>query len=227
MHAPSFHKYPKFDQTGLYTLAHDDPGSLAYSFTFGAAAFFVMDTRTRRVRSREEKKTILGDKQWEALEGWLLSVKEAYPVKFLVTSSALLMSLWIDFVYDRWGGFRSERSRLINFLADNDIEGVYLLSGDLHSAHAVSADLKGPRGRLIPVWEFCSTPFEQDPNWLAKYTFDPRPYGRIKRLQRHFSLAQPNFGIVRVNFPNAGQPQVSFEVYGKEGQLLDSIDTGS
>jgi alkaline phosphatase D len=225
MHAPSFHKSPVFDQSDLYTLAHDDAGSLAYSFAFGAAAFYVMDTRTRRVRSRE-KKTILGDEQWEALQEWLLSVKQAYPVKFLVTSSALLVSLWIDLIYDRWGGFRSERSRLINFLADKEIEGVYLLSGDLHSAHAVSADLRGPRGRLIPVWEFCSTPFEQDPYWLAKYTFDPRPYGRIERLQRHFSLAQPNYGVVRVNFPDAGRPQVSFEVYGKEGQLLDSIDTG-
>jgi alkaline phosphatase D len=226
MHAPSFDQSPRFDdQTGQYTLEPDDPGSLAYTFTFGAAAFFVMDTRTRRVRNRK-KKTVLGDEQWQALEAWLLSVKEAYPIKFLVTSSALLMSMWVDVIYDRWGAFRRERSRLINFLAKNDIEGVYLLSGDLHSAHAVSARLEGSKG-LIPIWEFCSTPFEQDSNWIAEYTFNPWPYERIKgRLKRHFSLAQPNFGIVRVNFPNTGQPQVSFEVYGKEGQLLDSVDTG-
>jgi alkaline phosphatase D len=226
MHAPTFHLPPHFDQTSRYTLAPNDPGSLAYSFTFGAAAFFVLDARTCRVRSKkEQQKTILGDDQWAAFEAWLLSVQHTYPLKFLVTSSALLMRLLVDVLYDRWGGFRSERDRFLGLLADNHIEGVYLLSGDLHAAHAVSAELETPSGHPLPLWEFCATPFEQRTPWLAQYTFNPVPFGRVKRLRRHFTIARPNFGVVRVNFADTGEPQVAFEVYGKEGQHLNSVQT--
>ena len=95
------------------------------------------------------------------LETWLLSVKDAYPVKFLVTSCALLYSMWLDIPADRWSGFPRERERLLHLLAANGIENVYLLAGDLHAAHAVRAELYGPQERRITLWEFCSTPFEQ------------------------------------------------------------------
>jgi len=219
MHAPGFELPLQINLAGQYALSAEDPGSLAYTFTYGAAAFFVLDTRTMRVKNRRER-SMLGEGQWRALEAWLLAVKEAYPVKFLVTSSAVLFQMWLDIFPDRWWGFPEERERLLRLLVTNAIEGVYLLAGDLHSAHAVSAGLSGPQGRTLPLWEFCSTPFEAKPNWLARYTYLPLRSRWVKRTRRYFTLDQWNFGVVRVHFPEKRRPRVHFEVYGEKGELL-------
>ena len=219
MHAPLLHSPPQLDWRGQYTLKSEDPGSLAYTFNFGAAAFFVMDARSMRVKNRRQK-TILGAGQWRALERWLLAVKDRYPVKFLVTSSALLFRLWIDIARDRWSGFPAERGRLLNFLTVHNIKGVYLLAGDLHAAHAVRVDLHAPSEDTIRLWEFCSSPFEQSPNRLGFYTYWPLRSHPVKAQQRAFVVAQNNFGVVRVNYSPTGRPVVRFEVYGEKGDLL-------
>ena len=222
MHAPHFALSPSLDSKAQYTLAAEDPGSLAYTFTFGAAAFFVLDTRTMRVKSRADT-TMLGEGQWKVLEKWLQAVKDAYPVKFLVTSCSLLFSMWLDFPRDRWSGFPRERDRLLNFLAAHGIEGVYLLTGDLHTAHAVRADLYGPQDRVLPLWEFCASPFEQSPNRLSSRTYQPLRTGPVKRQQLFFCARQRNFGVVRVDFPTTDSSQVRFEVYGETGELLGEV----
>jgi alkaline phosphatase D len=219
MHAPRLHSPPQLDWRGQYTLKSDDPGSLAYTFNFGAAAFFVMDARSMRVKNHRQK-TILGAGQWRSLERWLLAVKDHYPVKFLVTSSALLFRLWIDIARDRWSGFPAERGRLLNFLAVHNIKGVYLLAGDLHAAHAVRVDLHTATEDTIRLWEFCSSPFEQSPNRLGLYTYWPLRSYPVQDQQRAFVVAQNNFGIVRVNYSPTGRPVVRFEVYGENGDLL-------
>ncbi len=50
---------------------------------------------------------MLGDGQWYALKEWLLDVRDKYPVKFLVSSSSVLHSMFGDFLGDRWSGFPS------------------------------------------------------------------------------------------------------------------------
>ncbi len=224
MHAPGFELPMEVNDSGQYLLTRGDAGSLAYSFTFGSAAFFVMDTRTMRVRDlwprRQHEASMLGEGQWRALEAWLLAVKDDYPVKFLVTSSALLFDLFLDIPRDRWSGFRRERRRLLSLLAAEGIENVYLLAGDLHSTHAVKAELDGPRGKQITLWEFCSTPLEQTPNRYAHLLYRPLNQPPIRKTDCKFIVSQNNFGLVRVTYDASGQPQVHFEVYGEDEQLL-------
>ena len=62
---------------------------------------------------------MLGDGQWQILKEWLLNVRDKYPVKFLVSSSSVLDSMFGDFLGDRWSGFRAERDTLLNFIGDN------------------------------------------------------------------------------------------------------------
>jgi len=162
---------------------------------------------------------MLGEGQWQTLEGWLLAVKDV-PVKFLVSSCSMLFRMWADIPRDRWVGFPEERDRLLSFLAANDIRDLYLLSGDLHSAHAVRAELFGPHERALDVWEFCASPFEQDPNWLAKWTRAPLRNGILKQQELKFIYDQNNFGLVRV-FYKGESPRVVFELYDEDGQLLD------
>ena len=221
MHAPPMHTPPSLNLAGQYTLETGQPGSLAYSFNFGAAAFFVLDTRTMRVINRQER-IMLGEDQWQALENWLLRVKDAYPLKFLVTSSTLLHNMLLDFPRDRWPGFPQERARLLSFLAANGIHDLYLLAGDLHSAHAIRADLYGPQETEIPLWEFCSSPFEQSSRNYPRWTYSPITGGVVRKQQRFFNLNENNFGLVRVDF-SAERPRLSFELYGSQGDLLASV----
>ncbi|MFH1632682.1 MAG: alkaline phosphatase D family protein [Chloroflexota bacterium] len=219
MHARGYVDLLAFDpERGRNEMKPGDETSYAYAFDYGAAAFFVLDTRTRRVKKNWRQRTMLGEGQWEALEKWLLETKDTHPVKFIITSCALLFQMWADIPKDRWTGFQEERQRLLGFLAANGIEGVHLLTGDLHSAHAVSANLRGPGGRAIPLWEFCSSPFEQIPNWLAKYTYWPVRSKSIRDQRLHFVCAEHNFGVVSVEFSGDGKPKVSFELHQGNGE---------
>jgi hypothetical protein len=131
--------------------------------------------------------------------------------------------MWLDIPEDRWAGFPKERDRLLHLLAREGIEGVYLLTGDLHTAHAVRSNLYGPEGRDIPLWEFCSSPFEQQPSRITKKTYIPLRGGPIKDSERFFWTAEKNFGIVRVEIPEPGRPRVRFELYGEDGDLLNQV----
>lgn len=225
MHASGYIHPPQVDSAGQYELHGNDPGSLAYTFKYGGAAFFVLDTRSMRVRNRHER-SMLGAGQWQALEKWLLEVKDTYPVKFLVTSCALLYRMWIDFPQDRWAGYQGERDRLLNFLASNGIENVYLLAGDLHQAHAIRAELDGPDHRPLPLWEFCSTPFEQDSSLVTRLSYISSPFDPVKKMERSFIFDQHNFGVVRVEFDQAGAPQVRFELRDTNGEIVAEAGEG-
>jgi len=219
MHAPPLTVSPTFDVEGKYTLEARHPGSLAYTFYYGAAAFFVLDTRTMRVKNIREN-TMLGDGQWHALKEWMLNVRDKYQVKFLVSSSSVLHSMFGDFLGDRWSGFRTERDKLLRFIGDKHIENLYILAGDLHSSHYMTANC-GPQNAPVIIQEFCSTPFEQSCNKFANILYTSIKTGAVHQPRRHFSVAEPNFGIIRVRF-QGGKSKVDFSLYGTNGELLAS-----
>ena len=220
MHAPEFLLPFEFDARGEYIFRAHDPASLAYTFYYGDAAFFVMDTRTMRVAGRN--RSMLGEGQWSMLKEWLKESNSKYPVKFIVSSCSILHPLWIDIFKDRWSGFPAERERLLEFLAVNEIEGVRILTGDLHSAHAVTAELKAPSGRRIPIAEFCASPFEQKSIWIS-FTYMRLRSKWLARQKRHFYHAHPNFGIVHVDF-DSPNPGVTFNLhYNDDGWKEDSL----
>lgn len=195
-------------------------GPLAYEFEYGRAAFFVLDTRTHRFIDGPRRE-LLGTKQWEKLESWLSHVRDTHPVKFIVSSISVLLDMYGDFTNDRWTGFKAERDRLLFFLANNGIEGVHFLAGDLHSAYAVSANLKGPNSRAIPVWEFCSSPFEQKPYKYASLLGHPASSPALHDQKRYFSISAINYGVMKVNFSGENNPQVKFTLNFKKGGVWD------
>lgn len=219
MHAPLMNFPPKVDEDGKYTLERHHPGSLAYTFSYGAAAFFVLDTRTMRVKNWREDR-MLGDGQWHILKEWLLDVRDKYPVKFLVSSSSVLYSMFGDFLGDRWSGFRAERDTLLRFIGENHINNLYILAGDLHSSHSMTAECGSIESPVL-LHEFCSTPFEQVCNKYARLLYTSIKTGAVHHPKRHFVVAKPNFGIVRVRFQD-DRPRVDFSLYGTNGELLAS-----
>ncbi len=222
IHAPTPIDSLHLDPSGRFTI-HESDGSLAYKFSFGAASFFVLDTRTSRIKSRSFSQ-MLTERQWEALEVWLLEDQKKYPVKFLVSSSSVLYDMFGDFTRDRWDGFKPERERLLNFIGENKVNGLYILTGDLHSGHAIETKLTSLDNEQITLWEFCSSPFEQSHNKLD-WTNIRTQSRAVKAFKCHFSAVENNYGVVSVDFSNKGKPVITFSIRGTSGIELHSVQS--
>ena len=210
------------DPSGRFAV-HQSDGSLAYKFNFGAASFFVTDVRTSRIKARNYSQ-IMTAQQWQALETWMVEDRDKYPVKFLVSSSSVMFDMFGDFTRDRWGGFKPERDRLLNFIADNKLENFYILTGDLHSGHAIEATLSTPEKNPLILWEFCATPFEQSHNKLD-WTNIKTQSRAVKAYKRHFSVTENNYGVVGVEFPANGKSVVTYSIRDAKGNELHSVSS--
>jgi hypothetical protein len=226
MHAPTPMQGPQLTVSEKFVLDREDPGSLAYKFEHGGAAFFVLDTRTHRVRSRQHRQ-MLGEDQWTMFENWLQEVKDQFVYKFVVTSSSMLGNFVIDFASDRWSGFPSEQRKMLDLIANQGVEGVIFLTGDLHAAHAIRVDLRGRDDSTIPVWELCSSPFKQDVNKFAKYPWmlSPVKGGPVQSGKVFWTVAAQNFGVVKLILAPEDNPQLQFFLYNSLGREIRSIST--
>jgi len=185
-------------------------GPLAYEFEYGAAAFFVLDTRTQRVVNQAGY-SILGEKQWAQLTEWLKRVKDKYPAKFIVVSTSILTRIVLDVTRERWSAFKLERNRLLDLIAIEEVEGVHFLAGDLHAAHSATATIQNS-GRSIELKEYCATPFEQDPNHFAWLLTRPIKGGPVQNSELHYVIDEINYGIVSVDFENPSAPKTTFQL---------------
>ena len=106
----------------------DNPG-VYFKFTRGDVDFFMLDGRYHRDPDNapeDGKKTHLGEKQLAWLKRELLASKAK--VKVLATGGE-----WqTQSQSASWASFARERGELFQFLGDNKITGVLLLSGDRH-----------------------------------------------------------------------------------------------
>ena len=93
----------------------------------------MLDGRLYRTNPYAETTMLLGPAQKQ----WLFDrVKQATATfKVLVSSVPWTFESKGDAV-DTWNGFRQERSEIFDFLAENKIEGVFLLSADRHRSDA-------------------------------------------------------------------------------------------
>jgi hypothetical protein len=111
---------------------------------------FVLDTRSHRSGSGE----LLGDRQWEALEAWLLDPKGP---KWRLLFTPVMVSGLVSDPADAWPAFPKEKARLLT-LARKARKlpggvGVVILSGDAHYGAVISYDDD-------EIWEFSASPFQ-------------------------------------------------------------------
>lgn len=109
-------------------------GSTYFTFDAGDVSFFVLDSRSYRDRKNapdDASKSMLGDEQKADLKEWLTTS----PAKFKFIASPVQ---WSDHqvrplrTNDAWDGFRTERQEIFDFIRDNGVDGVSLISGDAH-----------------------------------------------------------------------------------------------
>jgi alkaline phosphatase D len=123
-----------------------------YDFYLGDVHFVMLDGRYYRNLKPVDngRSTMLGPKQ----RAWLKETIRKSKGKLLVLCSPVP---WVFAAKgnsrDTWNGFREERNEIFDFLADNNVEGVILMSADRHRSDLWKIDR--PKG--YPLYEFNSS----------------------------------------------------------------------
>jgi len=167
--------------------ARDPAGGFYYTFEYGDAGFFVLDTRTKR--SAEERR-MLSESQLVALERWLSGEEphdKPYELKFIVSSVPFVAQLRPpgldrnrdrrgDGRADKWSGaaWRSQRDRIISAIYENNVNHLVFLVGDMHCTYHARMLIGDPR-RRVTVHELAGGPlnqlqFAKRDDFYARYT---------------------------------------------------------
>jgi len=125
------------------------------SFTIGRARFLLTDGRSARSPVADPdnaEKSMLGDDQKAWLKRELLAANNSQELIVWVNPLP-----WISEATpggDDWGGYTTERAELADFIADNKIGGVMMLSGDAHMLavdDGTSSDFSAAGGAGFPI----------------------------------------------------------------------------
>jgi alkaline phosphatase D len=204
------HPYPfaraAFDEYAA--AANPDPvrgSDLYYAFRASDADFFVLDTRTFRDREDKidnEQKTMLGNRQKADLKRWLLG--STAKIKFIISSV-----MWGNLAAHKeeaWINYRTERDEILDFIRDQDVKGVVLLSSDEHW-NAVAH---------IPPWghyEVAASSLGGVP-FLQTFTAEPELVFKLGRTHA--------FGLYTVDTRTC-PATVDFRITGTDGDLVHEM----
>ena len=121
-----------------------------FNFSIGDVDFFMLDGRMYRTNPYDKNPTMLGPVQ----KTWLLDQLKKSKGTFKVIASPVPWSLATKgAARDTWNGFKEERKEIFDFLAENKIDGVILLSADRHRSDAWKIE----RQNGYPLYEFESS----------------------------------------------------------------------
>lgn len=149
-------------------------GGVYFTYDFGtAASFFVMDTR--RYRDSEHGK-MLGDVQMAAFKRWLLESQAAF--KIIVSSVPFTINFSVN-GKDTWQAFQEERDSILQFIKENNIKNVVVLSGDRHEVAVTKFPGDVIEFSTSPVLQFYSPIETYKETGEDKKVFTWR-YGNIK-----------------------------------------------
>lgn len=151
----------------------DTPG-VFFRYSYGQVDFFMLDDRYHRdpdVAPQGPDKTMLGARQLEWLQEELGSSSAVF--KVLVSGGGWSQAK--GDTGDSWAAFVDERNKIFDFIRDNEISGVVLLSGDTHVAELNVIPWSDKGG--YDFYDLVSSPLAQDTadNWLERRPTRIRP----------------------------------------------------
>ena len=137
------------------------PGSF-FTYSYSGVDFIFLDTYT--YRDEVEQSTILGDIQM----AWLQDTLSQSSAMFKVLLSG---SSWTNRSVEKkntWTAFSEDRNGLFQYIRENEIEGIVLLSGDDDEAEIKASPMSREGG--YDLYELVSSPLAQEPT--PDYTED-------------------------------------------------------
>jgi alkaline phosphatase D len=111
-----------------------------HKFSYGQADFFMLDDRSQRDPDSDpdgpDKSLLDGDKIPDGQKDWLKNslLNSTALWKFVVSGVCFNPTCKPG---EGWGAFNSEREELLDFIKQNGIQGVIVISGDLHSGGGI------------------------------------------------------------------------------------------
>ncbi|MDC0318384.1 alkaline phosphatase family protein, partial [Akkermansiaceae bacterium] len=129
----------------------ENPGCW-FDFSIGDVHFIMIDGRYYRESPKDETPSMLGPVQMK----WLKKTLTEKPATFTVICTNVPMAPKVKpGSKDTWDGYPEERSAIYQFIADQKIPGVIILSADRHrsDAYKVDTEING----MYPLFEFSSS----------------------------------------------------------------------
>ena len=129
----------------------ENPGCW-FDFSIGDVHFIMIDGRYYRESPKDESPSMLGPVQMK----WLKKTLTEKPATFTVICTNVPMAPKVKpGSKDTWDGYPEERSAIYQFIADQKIPGVVILSADRHrsDAYKVDTEING----MYPLFEFSSS----------------------------------------------------------------------
>lgn len=132
------------------------------AFEYADCEFFLLDNRTYRSPNRRKtgEKTQLGEEQLQWLFDNLSSTYAKF--KFVVMGGQLLSTSGVFEAYTNYG-FNEERQRIIDFIYEEEIKNVVILSGDVHFSEVSVLRSEGKP----TIWDLTSSPLNSGFNTNA------------------------------------------------------------
>jgi phosphodiesterase/alkaline phosphatase D-like protein len=114
-------------------VVNGETGPVYHAFTVGRVRFIMTDLRSERSPASDPdnaEKTMFGEEQKAWFKQELLAANGVYPLIVWVQAVPWIANPSTG--ADHWGMYTTEREEIANFIADNDIEGILMISGDAH-----------------------------------------------------------------------------------------------
>lgn len=176
-----------------------------HDFRIGDVHFVMLDGRYYRESPRNNDPSMLGPAQMK----WLKKTLTEKPATFTVICSNVPIAPGVKKgSKDTWDGYAGERQRIYEFIAEQKIPGVIVLSADRHRSDAYKIDT-GVDG-LYPIYEFQSSRLTNQ-----------HVHGLIKSSLFGYNKKQ-SFG--RVDFDlTADDPTVTYTIINIDGEKIHSL----
>ena len=129
----------------------ENPGCW-FDFRIGDVHFIMIDGRYYRESPKDKSPSMLGPVQMK----WLKKTLTDKPATFKVICTNVPMAPKVKpGSKDTWDGYSDERSAIYQFIADQKLPGVVILSADRHrsDAYKVDTEIEG----MYPLFEFSSS----------------------------------------------------------------------
>ena len=183
----------------------DCPG-VFFRYSYSGVDFFFVDGRYYRDPNKAPdgpEKTMLGAKQL----AWLKRELKASTGVFKILVSGSGWSKAKGPGGDAWSSYLRERDALFDFIREEKIEGVVLISGDTHVGE-LNVIPRGEQGGY-DLYDFVSSPLAQDctDSWLRR-----SPEQRVREVW----FGGPNFGLLSFE-PQLEDPRLSFRLVDQRG----------
>ncbi|MEM7602957.1 MAG: alkaline phosphatase D family protein, partial [Verrucomicrobiota bacterium] len=183
----------------------ENPGCW-FDFRIGEVHFIMLDGRYYRESPEKKDPSMLGPVQLQ----WLKKTLKSDPATFKVLCCNVPMARDVKpGSKDTWDGYSSERQKIYEFIAGEEIPGVIVLSADRHrsDAYKIDTEVEG----MYPLYEFSSSRLT---NQHMHKLIDSSLFGYNEKQ----SFGKVEFDLV------AEDPTVTYTIMSIDGEAVHTLE---